>query len=61
MEKSAWVGVLMGMFCLALFTKSPFWPSWDPLYAFSWQKGELHGVDLPDPIEIDTLTGYETQ
>ncbi len=29
--------------------------------AFSWQKGELHGVDRPDPIEIDTLTGYETQ
>ncbi|MGF1490058.1 MAG: ATP-binding protein [Prochloraceae cyanobacterium] len=29
--------------------------------AFAWQQGELQGIDRPDPIEIESLTGYETQ
>lgn len=29
--------------------------------AFTWQKGELQGIDRPDPIEIATIAGYESQ
>jgi len=29
--------------------------------AFRWQTGKLNGINHPDPIQLNTLVGYETQ